>query len=1111
MLSTTSGQNDGKKNFHDIQKVFNEYWKDKTPAEEEGESGEDWGYQQFKRWEWFMKPRTYPTGEFFDPEILFNEYQKQKNVQQRLSIHPVITNANWTSLGPSVVPATNGGIGRINAVRFDPTDPNIVFACSANGGLWKSTTGGGNWSTFTDLLPALGIADVAINPRYHDSIFVATGDRDGYENGNDFWGGTYSAGVLVSPDGGLTWNATGLGFVQTQANVIHRLLIYPNDPNIIIAAARTGIYRTTNAGVSWTVVQSGNIIDMEFKTDDPNTIYANSSTTLYKSTNAGANWSVIYTGLGGGGGAIIAVTEADPLVIYSLNGNFILKKSIDGGQTFTTMTSPNAVIGDQGFYDCALAVSPTDVNFVLCGGQATPGILNAGGIAKSTNGGSSWTAIASTVHCDHHDIQFVPGSGTTIYNTNDGGIYKSTNAGSTWTNISTGIGIKQYYRMGASALTPYHLYAGAQDNGTDQLKNSEWKMVKWGDGMDCLVDYTNDNIAYVSSQNGSFSKTTNGTNFSTMSVPGTGDWTTPLVMDPVNHNTLYVGLSNLHKSTNAGGSWTAISNGQLGGNVICIAISPVDVNTIYTATEGRISRTSNGGVNWTNVSAGLPLSTTGITWAAVSSFDPQKVWVTLTAYSAGNKVYHSANGGASWTNVSGTLPNVPANCITYQTNSQDAVYVGTDFGVYYRDATMADWILFNTGLPNVTISELEIQYGNINKIRAATYGRGLWESDLNASSSFSLDAGMININSPTTLPLCDTSFIPQVTIRNFGSDTIYSLNINYQVDAGTVLVYPWSGSLATNASATFNLPLVSTTAGAHSFTVFTSDPNASTDQNSFNDIRTTTFTIDDNVLSAPVTEGFESTTFPPVTWSLSDPNAFVLRFATSGGFGNTAASLKARCFTASSSHANLKSSQLDFSNLVPPASLTFSLAYAMKNTTSNDSLKVLVSTDCGLSFTRVYSKTGTALATVPNRASNYTPIASDWRTELIDLSSFIGQSHVQVQFVFFGNSGNNIYVDDINLFDATTTVQELNDESLASVFPNPTNGEVTFNFSYPPNESLTIAIFDMLGNKVHDMNSVKATRGNNLVVDLGKQTPGMYFYLISNGSNSILKGKIIKL
>jgi photosystem II stability/assembly factor-like uncharacterized protein len=1114
MLSATSDQKENPKNFHDIQRIFEDYWKDKNPAAEEEDNGRDWGYQQFKRWEWFMKPRTYPSGEMFDPEILFREYQNQKSIQRRMNIHPAVTNANWTSIGPNVVPSSGGGIGRINTVRFDPTDVNIVYAGSANGGLWKSTVGGGSWTTFTDLLPALGIADIAINPRYHDSIFVATGDRDGYELGNDFWGGTYSAGVLVSPDGGVTWNATGLNYVQTQSQVIHRLLINSNNPNIVLAASRTGIYRTTNAGVTWTMVQSGNVIDMEFKPGDPNTVYACTSTNLYKSTNSGANWTLSYNGLGGGGGAIIAVTDANPQVVYSLNGNFVIKKSTDGGSTFTTLTSPvsTGVISDQGFYDCALAVSPTDENFVLVGAQATPGVQNAGGIAKSTNGGSTWAAIASTVHCDHHDLQFAPGSGTTIYNTNDGGIFKSTTSGSTWSNIGAGIVTKQYYRIGASAITPYYMYAGAQDNGTDMLKNTLWKHVYGGDGMDCLIDYTNDNVAYVSYQYTAFGKTTNGgTSFTNMTMPGTGDWTTPLVMDPINHNTLYLGLSDLYKSNSAGGSWAAISAGQFGGTINCIAVAPSDVNYIYASTLGRICRTTNGGTTWTNVSSGLPLASTGITWITVSSLDPLKIWVTLTAYVAGQKVYYSSNGGSSWTNISGTLPNVPANCITYQANSQDAVYLGTDFGVYYRDATMIDWIPYMTGLPNVTIDELEIQYGSINKIRAATYGRGIWESDLNNSSTFALDAGMVNILSPTSVRLCDTTFVPQVTIRNFGQTTITSLDINYQVDALAPQVYNWVGSLATNATATVTLPATNAPSGNHSFTVFTSNPNASPDDNSFNDSRTTTFDIDTNVLSVPVTEGFETSTFPPVTWTLSDPGSFILRFTSAGGFGNSIASMKARCFAATNSYATFTSSQIDFSSLLNPATLTFSLAYAMRSASSHDSLRILVSTDCGVTYTQVYSKTGNALATVPIHAANYTPVAADWRSEWVDLSSFIGQSHVQIQFVLYGDFGNNIYLDDINIFDATTGLHNLTNESAISVFPNPTNGEVTFNFGYQHNDNVNIEIYDVIGNKVAELNSQKPVKGNSIVMDLHNQPSGMYFYRVMDAGNKIKEGKLIKM
>ena len=1113
ILSTNSEQTDHKKNFHDIQKIFYDYWKDKIPSEGEEESGEDWGYQQFKRWEWFMEPRTYPTGDFFDPEILFKEYQKEKSVQQRLSVHPAITAANWSFIGPNVVPSGGGGIGRINVVRFDPVNTNIIYAGSANGGLWKSTTGGGGWTTSTDFLPALGVADIAVNPRYHDSLFIATGDRDGYENGIDFWGGTYSAGVLVSPDGGQTWNPTGLSYVQTNSNVVHRLQINPVDPNIILAATRTGIYRTVNAGVNWTLAVSGNFFDMEFRAGSTDTLYAVNASSLYMSTNRGLTWTVRAGSLGGGGGIVLAVTAANPNVLYTYNGSLVVKKSINGGLSFTTMTSVTSLITSQGFYNCTIGVSPTDANVVFCGGaQKAVAANNLSGMVKSTDGGVTWSLTATTVHCDHHEIEFLPGNGSTLIITNDGGIFKSTNAGTSWTDISSGIAVKQYYRIAASALTPGLVYGGAQDNGTDQLKNNAWRHVLSGDGMDCVTDYTTDNVAYVSLQYGKFYKTTNGGNsFALMTLPGTGGWTSPMVIDPIDHNTLYCGLvNNLYKSTNAGGSWTAISTGQFGSQISCIAVYPIDVNYIYASTLNKICRTTDGGVSWTNITPGLPLTSSGITWVTVSSLDPLKIWVTLTGYAAGNKVFYSVNGGNTWTNISGSLPNIPANCITYQNNSQDAVYVGTDFGVYYRDATMTDWISYNTGLPNVIVDELEIQYGTINKIRAATYGRSIWESDLNSSSAFSLDAGMMNILSPSSIQLCDSTFSPAVTIRNFGQTTIDSLNINYQVDAGPVQVYQYTGSLATGTNATVTLPTLSASQGTHAFTVFTSDPNGSLDLNSFNDSRTTTFDIDISLLPVPIKQGFDTTIYPPATWTINDPNSLLQRFATAGGFGNSTSSLKARAY-AVTAYANLNSSRIDFSNLLAPASLTFSLAYVQRNASSNDSLKVQVSTDCGISYTTVYSKTGAALATGPMNGANFTPTVSSWRSELVDLTSYIGQQRLQVRFVFYGNHGNNIYVDDINILDRTSGVNEATYNDFVSVYPNPTNGQVIFNINYPTMEKVTVEIFDVLGNLIQKLTSLNTTKENNLIADLREQAPGIYFYRITSGTSHVNKGKLVKM
>jgi hypothetical protein len=103
--------------------------------------------------------------------------------------------------------------------------------------------------------------------------------------------------------------------------------------------------------------------------------------------------------------------------------------------------------------------------------------------------------------------------------------------------------------------------------------------------------------------------------------------------------------------------------------------------------------------------------------------------VTFSGYSAVNKVFSSTNGGTSWTNISAGLPNLPVNCVVFQKNSNNAIYVGTDVGVYYKDGSMASFIPFMTGLPNVVVNDFEIFYPT-NKLRAGTYGRGVWQTDL---------------------------------------------------------------------------------------------------------------------------------------------------------------------------------------------------------------------------------------------------------------------------------------------------------------------------------------------------------------------------------------------
>jgi hypothetical protein len=197
-----------------------------------------------------------------------------------------------------------------------------------------------------------------------------------------------------------------------------------------------------------------------------------------------------------------------------------------------------------------------------------------------------------------------------------------------------------------------------------------------------------------------------------------------LFLDPSNPRNVFVGHQNVWKSTNYGspGSYQKITdwNGSILRN---IAIAPSDPDVIYVSTLTNLKVSKNGGQTWDDILN----SGTAITYVTIDPNDANRIWVTKSGFSPNDKVWEY--DGNEWKNISGNLPNVPVNSIVYQNNSPDRLYLGTDVGVFYTDYNSAYWSKYGSGLPNVITFELEINNTN-NKLRAATYGRGLWEIDI---------------------------------------------------------------------------------------------------------------------------------------------------------------------------------------------------------------------------------------------------------------------------------------------------------------------------------------------------------------------------------------------
>ena len=712
--------NDPAVNFYNVQREFYKYWDGKTP-----ERGQGW--MIFKRWENFMEPRVYPTGVRPDPATTYKEIKKYKQ-QHNDNINDL---SNWVSLGPSswFSISYNPGIGRINCITVHPTNSSILFAGSPSGGLWKSTNSGANWSTATDNLELLGISSIVINPANPNIMYIATGDGDG--------GATYSIGILKSTNGGLNWNTTGFSYVVSSGVRINKLVMSPANSDILFNVSNLGIYRSTNGGTNWTQIMSGNIRDIEFHPSNPSIIYA-VGTTFYKSSDAGATFNISGTGLPASGVNRFAmgVSPAGPDYVYVLasssanSGFYGFYRSTDAGNNFVrTINTPNILgynadgssTGGQGTYDLCVAMSPLNINEVYTGG------IN---IWKSTNAGNNficntyWIYPTSTygyVHADVHTVDFF---GNTLYTGTDGGLFKSTNFGTNWTDISAGMSMTQFYRFGGTPQNANYLIGGTQDNGTN-LYNGVWTHVLGADGMEAAVDPANQNIVYACRQNGGLCRSiSGGSNFVSIvsNITGTGAWVTPYILDPVNPEILYAGYQDIWKSTDRGNFWTKLTNYN-GSTFRSLAVAKSNNNYIYAATSSSIYIATDGGANWTSITSGLPGYS--ITYIDVSTTDANKLWITLSGYNAGYKIYYSSNAGNNWTNISGSLPNLPANCVAYL--HPDRLFIGMDVGVYYRDNTMSDWAPFMINMPNVEISEFEIHLPT-NKIRAATYGRGIWES-----------------------------------------------------------------------------------------------------------------------------------------------------------------------------------------------------------------------------------------------------------------------------------------------------------------------------------------------------------------------------------------------
>ena len=714
-------------NMNELKAAFDKYWTTNN------QNAKGSGHKPFMRWFTHYEKATDENGNIQTAESFLEAFQVKQKIKLQTENAQNSTISNWQPIGPFSLTNTgswSAGSGRVNVIEIDPNNPNIWYMGTPAGGIWKSTNAGNNWAPLTDELPQIGVSGIAIDPSNSNIIYIATGDKDASDS--------FSFGVYKSINGGQTWLQTGLA-LNGQSRGLGDLIINPNNVNQLYAAANNGIIMSLNGGTSWTNQIAGNFTpgNIRFKANDTNTVFAVSNNRFFRSTNSGSTFTQITTGLPTNATRMVMdVTAADPNYIYivcysnqthSVNNGFLgLYRSTDGGTSFVLINDQTNILeSNQSWYDLALCVSPTNRDLLFTG------CLN---LWSSADGGASFTQISSwsspaSVTYTHADIHYLGYKGSRLFCGSDGGIYFSQNNGQSFTDKTATAQIGQFYKISVSPNSNGKIAGGLQDNGGYGFSGNVWKNWYGADGMDNAINPTNDNIFYGFIQYGTTmyisTNAANGRQGAIASPGGiSGNWVTPMVINKTGQ--LYAGFNRLFRlSGTTSGTWLQQSNNLFTGNISDIAIHPEDNNIIYAANTNKLFKSLNSGVDFELVYT----ATNSITSIGPHQTDLDVVYVTV-AGSTGNRVLKSINGGYLFENFSQGLPSVAINVIRHHKNHiNDAVYIGTALGVYYRDNITNTFVPFDTNLPNVSVRDIEI-YLPTNKLIAATYGRGVWTTDL---------------------------------------------------------------------------------------------------------------------------------------------------------------------------------------------------------------------------------------------------------------------------------------------------------------------------------------------------------------------------------------------
>ncbi|HEY0513512.1 MAG TPA: hypothetical protein VGH73_16500 [Thermoanaerobaculia bacterium] len=703
----------------------------------------------------------------------------------RAAIDPgLLAGMSARSIGPA------GMSGRVTSIAAVESNPNLVYIGAASGGVWKSMNGGLSWTPVFDDQPVASIGAVAVDPSNPDVVWVGTGE------GNPRNSASVGDGIYRSPDGGRTW--VHLGLEKTER--IDRIVVHPTNPDVVWVAAlgqewgenpERGIFKTTDGGKTWNRVLYVNprtgAADLAIDPRNPDKLYAamwqfrrwpwyfksgGPGSGLFATTDGGRTWkrSGEEDGMPKGdlGRIGLAVSPSNPDVVYATveATKSAVVRSDDGGRSWHTVND-RFDANPRPFYFAHLRVDPEQPNRVYS--------LDFN-IRVSDDGGRTFNELypGFLIHGDYHAMWISAHNPNWFYVGNDGGVAVSHDRGKT-ARFVTNLPLGQFYHVAVDNQTPYNVYGGLQDNSAWRgpntvwqqggIQNHEWTPLVGGDGFETRPDTADPNLVYSMSQGGEILRydVRTGEQRAIKPSPPEGgklrfNWNAGFATDPHDSGTIYLGSQFLHKSTDRGETWTAISpdlttnnpdwqhqevsggltrdvsNAENYTTILAVAPSPVQRGVIWVGTDdGRLHVTRDGGKTWTSLEKNVPgvPANTWIPSLLPSKFDAASAFVVFDNHRREDfrtYVYRTDDWGKTWKSLATADLRGYAHVMEQDPGDRDLLFLGTEFGLWVSNDGGRRWMKWTHGVPTVPVMGLAIQPRELDLV-IGTHGRSVYVID----------------------------------------------------------------------------------------------------------------------------------------------------------------------------------------------------------------------------------------------------------------------------------------------------------------------------------------------------------------------------------------------